>query len=111
VYADADPRCVACHAERDVHERHLGPACERCHNPAGWTAWRFDHDRQTEFPLHGAHEEVACSRCHSTPSDGQIELRHDCAACHLSDDAHDGRFGRDCSRCHAEGAWRDVRMR
>jgi len=111
VYADADPRCVACHRAQDAHERKLGPACARCHNPAGWTAWRFDHDAQTEFALHGSHEDVACTSCHTTPSDGKIALRRDCAACHTHDDEHDGRFGRDCARCHTETRWRDVRIR
>ena len=111
VYVDAEQHCVACHAARDVHEKRLGPACQSCHNPAGWTAWRFDHATQTSFPLHGAHEKTACTACHVTPSDGKIELRQDCGACHGKDDAHDGRFGRDCQRCHSETSWRDVNIR
>ncbi len=110
VYPDTDSRCVACHAARDVHEKKLGPACATCHNPAGWTAWRFDHAKQTDFALHGAHESVPCTSCHTAPTDGDVSLRSDCGSCHARDDAHAGRFGRDCGRCHAETSWREVRI-
>ncbi len=111
VYQESDTKCVACHAARDAHDKSLGPVCSSCHNPAGWTAWRFDHDTQSTFALHGAHESAPCSACHNTPSNGKIELRQDCASCHSIDDAHNGRFGSDCGRCHVEASWKEVRIR
>jgi len=39
--------------------------CESCHGLDAFApASRFDHDRDTKFPLRGGHANVACSRCH-----------------------------------------------
>ncbi len=61
--------CAGCH--RDVHAsqfaaRKDGGACEGCHVTERFAgASRFDHERQTRFPLAGAHAKVACARCHA----------------------------------------------
>ena len=47
--------CKACHAGDDAHKGTLGGGCESCHTPAGWARWSFDHERQTDYPLEGAH--------------------------------------------------------
>lgn len=109
-YADAETDCVACHRQDDTHEQRLTEACATCHNPNGWPIWRFDHDADTEFALHGAHEGVECKTCHLAPAPEKIELAGDCASCHFSDDVHRGAFGRDCGRCHNENEWREVRL-
>jgi hypothetical protein len=88
--------CGDCHASphagqfRDLPEE---PAdCSRCHRPAdAFTQLRFDHDRDSDFPLHEAHEALACDRCHDawTLEDGSEVTRYaplptGCDSCHAS---------------------------
>ena len=58
---------------RDCHEDpHLGqfdgPAaaaqCRGCHSPEGWTPSVFDHARDSDFALEGAHARAECGACH-----------------------------------------------
>lgn len=60
--------CVACHADPHAGQfaaRAGGGACESCHDTAQWLgAGRFDHDRDSSFPLAGAHSRVPCAACH-----------------------------------------------
>jgi hypothetical protein len=86
--------CAGCH--RDVHggqlERAGGDgACERCHRPEYWSpADRFDHDRDSSFPLGGAHRAAPCAGCHRLdPSAGDAIVRYrplasGCADCHAA---------------------------
>jgi len=106
-----DFACRACHAADDVHRRSLGTTCEGCHNPNGWGHWRFDHDRQTKFALHGAHADLACSGCHKTPLVAGVRTASRCVDCHARSDAHRGEFGRQCETCHAEKAWKPASFR
>jgi hypothetical protein len=110
-FQDAPRDCLSCHAIEDVHLRRLGPGCERCHNPNGWQRWRFDHDTQTSFELHGAHVDLACEQCHRTPVTNRIKLSGGCVGCHTKDDRHRGAFGRDCGRCHRDTSWQEFELR
>lgn len=63
-------RCAECHA--DVHRGQFArgnPAltdCARCHDESrDFTALRFDHARDTRFPLDQAHAKLSCSACHT----------------------------------------------
>jgi hypothetical protein len=111
VYRGTERSCVGCHAVADKHERRLGSACETCHNPNSWRAWRFDHDTQSSFPLRGAHAEVACTACHRAAVEGKITLEASCFSCHATDDPHRGAFGSGCEQCHGERSWGDVSVR
>lgn len=108
VFGDAPTACVDCHGDEDPHEGRFADDCARCHNPADWLSWQFDHGR-TDFPLEGAHATVACEGCHRGALDGQSRLGGRCADCHLGDDIHDGEFGFDCGRCHSADSFSDVR--
>ncbi|MCP5181890.1 MAG: cytochrome C [Pseudomonadales bacterium] len=101
----AGQACGDCHAEQDVHEGAFGSQCAACHNPAGWNFWRFDHDRQTDFALTGAHRGLACAGCHRPGEAEPPGLA--CAQCHDRDDVHQGRFGRQCERCHSTRTFRE----
>ena len=92
--------CNDCHARDDEHKGRLGPTCSTCHNPNDWKLWIFDHAKQTDFALNGAHNGLQCVACHTERVTGKIELSTDCAECHRRDDVHRGAFGQDCSRCH-----------
>jgi hypothetical protein len=109
-FHDVGVSCNGCHADDDVHLRRLGDDCARCHNPNGWKLWRFEHEAQTGFALHGAHAELDCHACHRAPLDAGSPLLTTCGGCHAQDDPHGGGFGRACERCHAESAWRDVEI-
>lgn len=110
-FLDAPEQCVDCHREDDVHDSRLAADCAYCHTPVSWQAWNFDHDRQTDFPLDGAHEGLDCEACHKEAVAGlsQIELSTGCASCHRKDDIHRGAFGDDCAQCHRTRSFADLR--
>ena len=95
--------CVYCHLEDDSHEGHNGEECDSCHSNDNWTEPTFDHDRDTEYKLLGAHAEVECTACHIF----DVALQTACESCHLDDDPHDGTLGNQCEACHTEVTWND----
>ncbi len=102
--------CVTCHKADDEHEEKLGPFCGGCHNPNAWSLWSFDHNRQTDFELDGAHEGLSCDSCHQRPIKDKIDLSSACGHCHQQDDIHDGGFGPHCIRCHTTEAFDEIRI-
>lgn len=62
--------CADCH--RNPHgDQFAGRkdrgACEGCHDQVGFApASKFDHDRDSQFKLDGAHRRTPCSGCHET---------------------------------------------
>jgi hypothetical protein len=91
-FAGRSADCAACH--RDPHggqfARDGRTDCARCHEPASWKKVRFDHDRDTSFPLQGAHRAVACASCHLRPAPaGSIMvfkgIGKACSDCHGSE--------------------------
>jgi hypothetical protein len=91
--------CASCHRDQH-HEGRLGSNCGLCHNPNSWARWRFDHDKQTRYPLTGEHRDLDCQACHVSKNVTRITLATDCYSCHRQDDAHRGSLGRQCERCH-----------
>jgi hypothetical protein len=86
--------CAACH--EDPHgaqfARNGRTDCARCHTSAGWAQFRFDHDRETSFPLVGAHRAVSCRACHLRHTPQGAVLRY-------------SGLGKACTDCHgAPGA-------
>ena len=108
-FADTSSQCVDCHQEDDNHDGIFESNCESCHNPVAWDLWIFDHNRQTNFELRGAHTGVACDSCHRTSLNSMRKTGNRCEDCHLSDDIHDGEFGPDCGRCHSDSSFKEVR--
>ena len=108
-YKGTSSGCNDCHARDDAHKGRLGPACSTCHNPNDWKLWTFDHSRQTDFVLDGAHLGLQCVACHTKRVTGKIELSAQCAECHRRDDIHRGAFGGNCSRCHNTTTFADPR--
>ncbi len=99
-FHDTGSRCTDCHQREDVHKGSFGANCTSCHSPAGWSRWAFDHDRQTDFALTGAHEGLACKACHVPGQADAAGVATSCSACHQADDVHKGQFGAHCDRCH-----------
>jgi hypothetical protein len=110
-YKDAKSECIACHDRDDVHKRRLGTRCETCHNARAWKSWDFNHDRQTKFPLDGAHRKLDCHACHRQPVQTRATLPTACISCHLADDVHDGGFGRQCEKCHVTASFKQIKQR
>lgn len=108
-FLDTESNCVDCHQDDDNHDGIFDSDCESCHNPVAWDLWIFDHNRQTNFELHGAHTGVACDACHRSSLDSMRKTGSRCADCHLADDVHDGEFGPDCGRCHSDTSFLEVR--
>ncbi|MFQ5736655.1 MAG: hypothetical protein ACE5GY_07310 [Thermodesulfobacteriota bacterium] len=102
-YKPIDPACLTCHKKDDVHKKELGRGCKKCHTPADWKKTTLDHNRQTKFPLVGAHRETRCDRCHKTKNRYKAKERR-CLDCHR--DPHKGEFKEGCTSCHTQYNWR-----
>lgn len=89
--------CAACH--QDVHKGQFAdrpvagaraPDCARCHVATDWLAEKFDHEKDSRFPLRGGHEKVACAKCHLPIAADNPRLLHykplpvECRACHAN---------------------------
>jgi hypothetical protein len=86
--------CAGCH--QDPHGGQFARMgltdCARCHQPASWRQLHFDHDRDTGFPLQGAHRAVPCAGCHLRQTARGPAMRY-------------SGLGKACSDCHgAQGA-------
>lgn len=108
-YENTPADCNACHALNDVHAGRNGVKCADCHDEQRWDKARFDHGKDTDFPLRGRHAKIDCEACHSGGMRDK-KLATDCLACHRADDAHHGRNGTRCESCHSEQTWTDSRF-
>jgi hypothetical protein len=102
---DAPTECIGCHKKDDIHKGSFGDKCASCHNERAWKAVVFDHNKDTKFPLRGAHAKTKCEQCH-TGGDFQRKLGTSCNDCHQKDDVHKGQQGAQCDRCHNEEVWK-----
>ncbi len=108
-YEDTPMECVSCHALNDVHHGRNGAQCADCHDAQSWDKPRFDHAKDTDFALRGAHAKLACAGCHSE-APGEQKLATTCIGCHRADDTHHGRNGERCENCHGEANWKESRF-
>lgn len=112
-FKGAPTQCVACHRQDDRrkgHQGRFGEKCESCHTDRDWKVVKFDHNRDTRYPLRGKHQLAKCSSCH-TGNLFKDKLATNCVACHRQDDqkkGHQGRFGEKCESCHIERDWSAV---
>lgn len=95
--------CADCH--KDIHQGqleiakrvernrtgHINPfnsGCATCHTSTDWMAEKFDHNRDSEYKLEGAHTSVTCDKCHPIEIIQGVQtvryrpLKHDCRDCH-----------------------------
>lgn len=106
-------RCVACHRNDDPHKNTLGDKCDKCHTENNWKGSRFDHERDTRFPLLHKHGEAKCTACHKD-SGMRDKLSVKCVSCHEADDrkkGHQGLFGEACETCHSEKSFKPSHFR
>jgi hypothetical protein len=108
-FTDTPKACNECHGDEDEHAGSLGKQCHACHNPNSWSAWKFDHENDTEFPLRLSHRDISCDSCHKNmKSRASYKGNVLCNSCHQADDIHSGRFGRNCERCHEESTFKNI---
>jgi hypothetical protein len=90
-FAGLTTGCASCH--RDPHQGQFARAgsassCESCHQSSDLKAARFDHRRDSAFPLEGAHAKAPCASCHPSERQGDVAfVRYRptataCKACH-----------------------------
>ncbi|BDG09952.1 hypothetical protein [Anaeromyxobacter paludicola] len=109
-------RCEQCHADPHAGqfpERMARESCAACHEQQSFLPARFDHQKDSRFPLTGKHGKAACASCHAPGAAGAVRykpLETACAACHR--DPHAGQLavnGRDdCARCHDTRDWKQT---
>lgn len=100
------PVCASCHLEDDAHDGINGTECADCHQVTEWLDVTFDHARDADFALSGAHGELACMDCHVEPVATSLPAT-ECVGCHIDDDPHAAQLGESCGSCHAELTWTD----
>jgi hypothetical protein len=114
VYRSTPTACGDCH--RDTHRGQFAKSCDACHTTQGFgpEALKFDHQRDSAFPLQGKHAAASCQKCHVKATrafpagSGEAvlykPLASACASCHA--DYHQQQMGSDCQRCHGFAAFR-----
>lgn len=111
-FKGAPTQCVACHRKDDQRKGHQGKygnKCETCHTDRDWKAIKFDHNRETKYPLKGKHALAKCSACHTGNDLYKDKISSTrCVACHRKDDKHKGQEGDKCESCHNEQKWKDT---
>ncbi|MDH3297012.1 MAG: hypothetical protein OEM23_00855 [Gemmatimonadota bacterium] len=85
--------------------------CTACHTQEAWRPVRepirFDHSRDTEYTLEGAHVDATCGGCHIGWNFAEPRVgASDCGACHV--DVHLGNLSTDCTACHTTESFRDL---
>ena len=101
--------CVSCHAKDDKHKGSRGTACANCHTPRSWKDAKFDHNKETRFPLLGAHTRAACADCHGA-NNAIRKPQMTCISCHAKDDSHKGSRGTACANCHTPRSWKEAKF-
>ncbi len=100
-FAGVPQTCEGCH--QDTHRGQFvvsgkTASCDRCHHPETLKASRFDHARDSAWPLDGAHARVACNECHRHETrDGADFVRYK-------------PLPRTCSGCHAPSRLRELEV-
>ncbi|MDH5180593.1 MAG: hypothetical protein OEZ39_10625 [Gammaproteobacteria bacterium] len=96
--------CYNCHKNDDRHKGVFGDKCDKCHQSTKWNKGKYNHDRETKFPLRGKHSKARCEDCH-TVNAYKEKTSKNCRDCHRKDDVHKGQQGKQCRRCHNEYGW------
>jgi hypothetical protein len=106
-YLENKRDCVTCH--NDVHNTKEPEfkECQRCHNVEKFRPAKqrlsFNHNRETKYPLTGAHARVNCYSCHKQKVWAPLAFDK-CTNCHV--DPHKGSLGPTCTKCHSTAGWR-----
>jgi len=108
-YIKTPRACVSCHRLDDVHRGNNGKKCYKCHSTRGWEKLKFDHSKDTKFPLTGRHKRLVCGDCHKKDP-YKVKIKKDCVTCHKQDDTHHGTFNNKCNKCHRTSNWKKLKF-
>jgi hypothetical protein len=117
-------KCDTCHL--DAHKGQFPEkACTTCHQSQSFSKLKFDHQKDSKYPLTGKHLKVDCDKCHFVPAGARElvngkpvvkykPLDQKCASCHL--DIHVGQFARkgeaaECERCHGTDDFKQLKFK
>lgn len=82
--------------------------CRMCHLEGKGGVTRkdltFDHAKETNYRLEGAHAHAACLRCHNDRGPVAAYIARGCSGCHS--DPHASALGSDCLSCHSQVSWK-----
>ena len=119
-YLGAATSCKECHIKEDVHffkGKWKKADCNECHSSVAWDKEvRFDHMRDGDYKLEGAHAKAKCDDCHMLDKKKKLtkyewpELKQkQCLSCHenthknnLSPKFRNGK----CTNCHNQEKWK-----
>jgi hypothetical protein len=106
LYRPISKFCESCHKDvhegqlkkhKDITKAHPMTACEDCHNNDAFKPTMFNHNKQSNYALTGAHQKVDCLKCHiktkilsDTLNVLYKPISLECASCHP--DQHEGEF-------------------
>jgi hypothetical protein len=110
-FKGAPTACISCHAKDDKHEGRFATSCASCHSTMGWTRVSFEHGKDANYPLTGAHATIGCYACHTATNVKSAKLPTTCYACHKKQDVHKGAFGQDCVKCHTTTTFKTAFIR
>jgi hypothetical protein len=111
--------CFDCHQKDDLHLGNNGQKCQQCHNNTDWAKTSFNHNKETNFALQGAHKSLHCDSCHLpdlqklikktslTKKTNTLNDTRTCYDCHQIIDDHDGKLGKECQNCHQQQKWHE----
>lgn len=116
-YSNTSKECVSCHLagyEKTKNPNHVkanfSKDCQNCHNTAGRSPAKFDHNKDTNFPLADGHLGVKCKTCHTDSYRGRSTA---CVSCHLKNFSKptypnhvEGKFDKNCEKCHIIKSWK-----
>jgi len=108
-YIKTPKTCVSCHRLDDVHRGNNGKKCQKCHSTRSWEKLKFDHAKDTDFPLTGRHKKLICVNCHKKDP-YKVEIKSTCISCHKKDDRHHGKFNTQCEKCHKTTTWKKLKF-
>ena len=108
----APTTCQGCHRSPhgELHDQLAG--CQGCHDAKSWRPldpMKFDHNRDSRFPLESKHIGVPCSSCHPKAMFRLSNWASDCTPCHKN--VHgEALFGQKrCTSCHsAKTDWPNI---
>jgi hypothetical protein len=110
-YSKPLERCETCH--EDAHDGQFKDRrCDACHVLASFTKKvKFDHQKDSKYPLTGAHVKVDCDKCHFAATKKDVvryrPIEAKCQSCHS--DPHVAQFaGKTCEGCHVDDSWKKL---
>jgi len=91
-FTEVGTKCSSCHTDQHLGQftnRSGETDCATCHTSVDWFAEKFDHEKNSNFSLKGAHQFVSCEACHKTEIQNGTKfvrykpLERKCESCHL----------------------------